>query len=159
MAPCRLRHKTNTITHRYDSGSVEGSVIKERVLVGGMAINGVEMGLVRRQEQHIRGFKADGIVGLAFPSISTTQNTSPSQHSTFVQLLQEQFGVAGDLFSVYLTREFVTAAYSVPIFTSCSATASPTAFFTPTHLWILKKIRAYCYRHDFSSNSCFLSTE
>eukprot|EP00752_Nemacystus_decipiens_P017482 g15674.t1 len=91
-------------SNRYDSGSVEGSVIKERVLVGGMAVDGVEMGLVSRQEQHIRGFKADGIVGLAFPSISTTQNTSPSQHSTFVQLLQEQFGVVGDLFSVYLTR-------------------------------------------------------
>lgn len=92
--------------HRYDSGSVEGSVIKERVLVGGMALKGVEMGLVRRQEQHIRGFKADGIVGLAFPSISTTRNTSPSQHSTFVELVQEQFGAVGDLFSVYLTREW-----------------------------------------------------
>ncbi|CAN0515222.1 unnamed protein product, partial [Ectocarpus sp. 8 AP-2014] len=53
--------------------------------------------------QRIQGFKADGIVGLAFPSISTTQNTSPSQHSTFVQLLQEQFRGTGDLFSVYLT--------------------------------------------------------
>lgn len=63
------------------------------------------MGLVKRQEQHIRGFKADGIVGLAFPSISSTRNTSPSQHSTFVQLLQEQFGPVGDMFSVYLTRE------------------------------------------------------
>lgn len=110
MAPCRPRHKINIFLHRYDSGSVEGSVIKERVLVGGMAVNGVEMGLVRRQEQHIRGFKADGIVGLAFPSISTTRNTSPSQHSTFVQLLQEQFGVVGDLFSVYLTRECVMLA-------------------------------------------------
>lgn len=70
-----------------------------------MAVDGVEMGLVRRQEQHIRGFKADGIVGLAFPSISTTRNSSPSRYSTFVQLLQEQFGVVGDLFSVYLTRE------------------------------------------------------
>lgn len=106
------RTQTNTPAYgfnnaRYDSGSVEGSVIKERVLVGGMAVNGVEMGLVRHQEQHIRGFKADGIVGLAFPSISSTRNTSPSKHSTFVQLLQEQFGVVGDLFSVYLTREYM----------------------------------------------------
>lgn len=105
VVPCRPRHKLESNARRYDSGSVEGRVIKERVLVGGIAVDGVEMGLVRRQEQHIRGFKADGIVGLAFPSISTTRNTSPSRHSTFVQLLQEQFGVVGDLFSVYLTRE------------------------------------------------------
>lgn len=96
---------------RYDSGSVEGSVIKESVLVGGMTVKGVEMGLVKRQEQHIRGFKADGIVGLAFPSISTTRNSSPSQHPTFVQLLQEQFGAAGDLFSVYLTRKIFVAGH------------------------------------------------
>ncbi len=81
-------------------------MIKDSVFVGGMSIKGVEMGLVRHQEQHIEGFKADGIVGLAFPSISTTRNTSPSQHPTFVQLLREQFGGVGDLFSVYLTREF-----------------------------------------------------
>ncbi|CAM9303686.1 unnamed protein product, partial [Ectocarpus sp. 13 AM-2016] len=90
-------------SNRYDSGSVEGSVIKESMAIGGMAVKKVEMGLVKRQGQRIQGFKADGIVGLAFPSISTTQNTSPSQHSTFVQLLQEQFGGTGDLFSVYLT--------------------------------------------------------
>ena len=87
-------------------------MIKESVLVGGMAIKGVEMGLVRHQKQHIEGFKADGIVGLAFPSISTTRNTSPSRHPTFVQLLQEQFGGIGDLFSVYLTREFLGACAS-----------------------------------------------
>lgn len=103
ILPSFHRQTNNT---RYDSGSVEGSVIKERVLIGGMTVKGVEMGLVRHQEQHIRGFKADGIVGLAFPSISTTRNTSPSKHYTFVQLLKEQFGVVGDLFSVYLTREY-----------------------------------------------------
>lgn len=81
-------------------------MIKDGVVIAGMAVKGVEMGLVRRQEHHIRGFKADGIMGLAFPSISTTRNTSPSRHSTLVQLLQEQFGPVGDIFSVYLTREF-----------------------------------------------------
>lgn len=103
----KLTDTTWTFNHRdrYDSGSVEGSVIKESMVIGGMAVKKVEMGLVKRQGQRIQGFKADGIVGLAFPSISTTQNTSPSQHSTFVQLLQEQFGGTGDLFSVYLTRE------------------------------------------------------
>lgn len=108
----KLTDATWTSYHRdrYDSGSVEGNVIKESVVIGGMAVKRVEMGLVKRQGQRIRGFKADGIVGLAFPSISTTRNTSPSQHSTFVQLLQEQFGGTGDLFSVYLTRESYSPA-------------------------------------------------
>lgn len=147
VALCRFRQKIINCAHRYDSGSVEGSVIRERVLVGGMAVNGVEMGLVRRQEKHIRGFKADGIVGLAFPSISTTQNTSPSQHSTFVQLLQEQFGAVGDLFSVYLTREWERLG-------GCSAsrpsdTASLPCFLI--HLWIIKKNE---YHSDLSYWCC-----
>lgn len=94
---------------RYESGSVAGRVIKDRLIIGGMTVSAVEMGLVRQQEQHIQGFKADGIVGLAFPSISTTHNTSPSQHSTFVELLRQQFGAAGDVFSVFLTRELKTS--------------------------------------------------
>lgn len=99
----------HVVLHRYDSGSVEGSVIKDGVTIGNITVEGVEMGLVRHQKQHIRGFKADGIVGLAFPSISTTRNTSPSRHPTFVQLLQRQFGGVGDIFSVYLTREEILA--------------------------------------------------
>ncbi|CAM9429487.1 unnamed protein product, partial [Sphacelaria rigidula] len=90
-------------TNRYDSGSVAGRVIKDGVTIDGSTVRGVEMGLVRQQEQHIKGFKADGIVGLAFPAISTTQNTSPSRHATFVQLLRQQFGNVGDIFSVFLT--------------------------------------------------------
>lgn len=102
-----------------------GSVIEDGVTLGGLTVEGVEMGLVRHQEQHIQGFKADGIVGLAFPSISTTRTTSPSQHSTFVQLLQEQWGGAGDIFSVYLTREWSVTKPLVR-FLSCCFTVVPT---------------------------------
>lgn len=79
--------------------------MEDSLSIGGVTVQSVEMGLVRYQEQHIQGFQADGIMGLGFPAISTTRKTSPSHHSTFIQLLGEQFGPVGDLFSVYLTRE------------------------------------------------------
>lgn len=98
---------------RYDSGSVEGRVIRDEVTIDGMTVHAVEMGLVRQQRQQIRGLKADGIVGLAFPSISSTRNTSPSRYSTFLQLLGEQHDNVGDLFSVFLTRK------SMLVFSRC----------------------------------------
>lgn len=93
------------VSPSYDSGSVEGDVIKDDLRIDGITLGAVEMGVVRHQPQRIRGFRADGVVGLAFPALSSTHQTSPSRYSTFVQLLQEQFGDAGRVFSVYLTRE------------------------------------------------------
>ncbi|CAM9229783.1 unnamed protein product, partial [Choristocarpus tenellus] len=89
---------------RYDSGSVVGKIFQDSISFGGMVVHGVEMGAVNYQEERIRGFKADGLVGLAFPAISTTQMSSSSEYPTILQLLRKQHGpgVAG-MFSVFLT--------------------------------------------------------
>ncbi|SCZ94678.1 BZ3500_MvSof-1268-A1-R1_Chr12-3g04040 [Microbotryum saponariae] len=60
----------------YGSGSLEGISVKDRVSVGGYVIPDQQFGVAKKTLAVLDGFKIDGVMGLAFPAVSSMDVTS-----------------------------------------------------------------------------------
>jgi cathepsin D len=83
----------------YGSGAVKGMESLEDINLAGLVLQGVSIGEVLYEDQQIRGFMMDGIVGLGFPGLSII--TRP----TLLELMWRQYPSLPRLFSVYLSND------------------------------------------------------
>lgn len=93
----------------YGSGSAVGDVYTENVYIGGYVVDGAVMSSVEQSQGIIRSdVPVSGIMGLAFPSISTLRSTPVAQ------LLATQGVLAEPLFSFALQEASAGAGPSSP---------------------------------------------
>ncbi|KAJ8393542.1 hypothetical protein AAFF_G00060150 [Aldrovandia affinis] len=91
------QHTSQSLSIQYGTGSMNGYLGYDTVEVGGISVSRQIFGLSQSEAAFMAQMVADGILGLAFPSISSSDAT-PVFDNMMSQGLVEQ-----DLFSVYLS--------------------------------------------------------
>ena len=87
----------DTISLRYGSGYISGFVYRDSVAVGGLEVQKFKFGSIRQVAPVFGTFKADGILGLAWPAISV------QYLPTWLDQLKSQGGISSKIFAFYLT--------------------------------------------------------
>ncbi|KAF8919938.1 acid protease [Mucidula mucida] len=82
----------------YGSGSVKGIIAKDTVSLAGLSVFNQTFGAVNRASPDFNYFPNDGIIGMAFGSISKCKE------NTFFENLMLQHKVTRNMFSVHMTR-------------------------------------------------------
>ncbi|KAJ8370254.1 hypothetical protein SKAU_G00102820 [Synaphobranchus kaupii] len=88
---------SQTLSIQYGTGSMTGALGYDTVVVGGISVPSQIFGLSYTEAPFLSYMLADGILGLAFPSISSSQATPVFDN------MMNQGLVNQDLFSVYLS--------------------------------------------------------
>ncbi|KAF4598292.1 hypothetical protein EYR38_006688 [Pleurotus pulmonarius] len=88
----------------YGSGDASGTLARDTVTVGSATVSRQAFGAVNRLSHEWNMYPNDGLIGLAFSSIST------SRQPTFFENLIMQKSVAAPLFSVHLARQQATGS-------------------------------------------------
>ncbi|KAJ8370257.1 hypothetical protein SKAU_G00102850 [Synaphobranchus kaupii] len=88
---------SQTLSIQYGTGSMTGALGYDTVEVGGISVPSQMLGLSHTEAPFMTYMLADGILGLAFPSISSSQATPVFDN------MMNQGLVTQDLFSVYLS--------------------------------------------------------
>ncbi|XP_041955565.1 pepsin A-like [Alosa sapidissima] len=122
-----FKSTTEPVQIQYGTGSMTGILGYETLEVGGITVNNQIFGLTETEGQFMQYMTWDGILGLAFPSISAAGATPVFDN------MMSQGLVSQDLFSVYLSRESATETKpgSVVIFGEIDS-----QYYTGTFSWI-----------------------
>ncbi|KAG9350356.1 hypothetical protein JZ751_026711, partial [Albula glossodonta] len=94
-----FRNSGRSLSIRYGTGSMTGFLGYDTVVVGGITVPNQIFGLSQTEAQFMAYMKADGILGLAFPSISASGATPVFDNMMNMNLVSQ------DLFSFYLTSK------------------------------------------------------
>ncbi|XP_046896019.1 pepsin A-like [Hypomesus transpacificus] len=86
-----------TLSIQYGTGSMTGMLAYDTVQVGGITVNQQILGLSETEAPFMANMVADGILGLAFPSIASSGATPVFDNMMSQNLVSE------DVFSVYLS--------------------------------------------------------
>ncbi|KAG9330588.1 hypothetical protein JZ751_023724, partial [Albula glossodonta] len=92
-----FRYTSRSLSIQYGTGSMTGFLGYDTVGVGGISVPNQIFGLSQSEAAFMANMVADGILGLAFPSISSSGATP-----VFDNMMNQQL-VSQDLFSVYLS--------------------------------------------------------
>ncbi|KAJ8370247.1 hypothetical protein SKAU_G00102750 [Synaphobranchus kaupii] len=93
------KYTSQTMSIQYDTGGMTGWLGYDSVEVAGIYVSSQIFGMSRTEAPFMSYMLADGILGLAFPSISVSQATPVFDN------MMKQGLVTQDLFSVYLSNE------------------------------------------------------
>ncbi|XP_023689418.2 pepsin A-like [Paramormyrops kingsleyae] len=121
---------SQTVSIQYGTGSMTGYLGYDTVEVGGITITNQIFGLSETEDDFMYYMVPDGILGLAFPSISSSGATPVFDN------MMSQGLVSQDLFSVYLTSD--SADGSVVIFGGIDS-----SYFTGSIYWIPLSSESY----------------
>ncbi|XP_073346046.1 pepsin A-like [Pagrus major] len=98
-ASSTYRQDGSPLNIRYGTGSMTGILGYDTVTVGGIAVRNQIFGLSKTEATFMQFMRADGILGLAYPSISASGATPVFDNMMNQGLVNE------DLFSVYLNAQ------------------------------------------------------
>ncbi|XP_030639734.1 pepsin A-like [Chanos chanos] len=90
---------SETVSIQYGTGSMDGYLGYDTVRVGGISVSNQIFGLSTTEAPFMASMQADGILGLAFPSIAASGATP-----VFDNMMSQNL-VSQDLFSVYLSND------------------------------------------------------
>ncbi|XP_030640694.1 pepsin A-like [Chanos chanos] len=97
LASSTFQWSSQTISIQYGTGSMNGYLGYDTVVVGGITVSNQIFGLSTTEAAFMASMQADGILGLAFPSISASGATP-----VFDNMMSQNL-VSQNLFSVYLS--------------------------------------------------------
>ncbi|XP_048878243.1 pepsin A-like [Brienomyrus brachyistius] len=125
-----FKSTSNSVSIQYGTGSMTGVLGYDTVEVAGIIVRNQIFGLSQTEAQFMYYMKPDGILGLAFPSLSSSGATPVFDNMMSQRLLSQ------DLFSVYLSSDSKDG--SVVIFGGIDS-----SYYTGSIYWIPLSSQSY----------------